>query len=71
MNWINVKDGLPEQYKLVLTIAVYGDKNSAYGIGCYTENGWHIDWSYDARGYVGIVYWTPIPDPPKGVIREL
>jgi hypothetical protein len=64
MNWISVKDRLPDDYSDVL---VYDYDGMQYDIGWYDFEGY--------KGWVNtnmedsITHWMPLPEPPSEAIR--
>lgn len=61
MEWISVKDRLPENKKYVLVWEPKLDKNI---IARYNEkNGY---WWSDGYFFVFPTHWMPLPEPPKG-----
>lgn len=71
MEWISVKDRLPEQFQEVLCysedkeyyVAVYS-KNT-----CIREPGYYYLWNSGhccGRGKSDATYWMPLPEEPKG-----
>lgn len=67
MNWINVKDRLPEEKVIVL---VYADFNSFEG----DQDGEDMCWGFlldsvwrdlDNVIQLQVTHWQPLPEPPK------
>lgn len=56
MNWINVKDKLPEIQKWVLIILESGDMLISF----YENNGW----VFDHEPYSEVTHWMPLPEKP-------
>ena len=70
MEWIDVKDKLPDNDDFVI-VAIYDDHgDSPY---MYTDFGWYFErancWIVDAKERDDVIYWMPLPEPPiKGRI---
>lgn len=70
MNWISVKDRLPEDGEEVIafseqnvTAAIY-DGPESYGGECWTESKlFYCDVTFDHLEHV--THWMPLPDPPR------
>jgi hypothetical protein len=65
MNWISVKERLPEETKRVLCLTSSG----LYSVGYYYKNTWQADavyHSFEERGYT-VTHWQPLPDKPEDV----
>ena len=61
MEWISVKDRLPEKEDEVLAYEFHGDINIAYIRGNEwrnLESGWAMDKTH-------VTHWMPLPEPPK------
>ena len=61
MEWISVKDRLPEKEDDVLAYEFRGDVSIAYISGYEwrnLESGYVMDASY-------VTHWMPLPEPPK------
>lgn len=73
-DWISVKDRLPEKYKEVLIYEKWCDTPCIAHLN--NKGDWHPDLSFvevvgDAytKGNItqkDVIYWMPLPDPPKG-----
>lgn len=61
MEWIDVKDRLPEHTTYVLIHFIY-DGESYVDKGAYYPDGKWIDCDYD---YVNVTHWMPLPKPPN------
>lgn len=64
MNWINVKDRLPENTDNVLAFS-----SKAHNVNCSVEVAF-LDEDKQWKGAPtyftdGITHWQPLPDPPK------
>lgn len=63
MEWISVKERLPEAYKSVLVYIRNASGEAGYDITFYcdhlydTGNRWYLP--------VNITHWMPLPEPPK------
>jgi len=65
MEWISVKDGLPEIFVPVQIITDYGKQATAYLTDPKTPSyGWS-DWMRPQHGYGSVTHWMPLPEPPK------
>jgi hypothetical protein len=78
MNWISVKDRLPELGERVLVIDKYGEieignyssfRNEQYYTYNPTESkeenrGWENDWCC-SQDIEDVTHWMPLPEPPK------
>ena len=71
MEWISVKDRLPEFNVDVLVYAVGKDDDKVITITSYTNakyglgiTGWITPWQYFFYNY-SITHWMPLPEPPK------
>lgn len=65
MNWINVKDRLPENLQCVLVYA-QGDRN----LTAFFKN--NIFYCYDIKSEMlddieFVTHWMPLPPPPKEI----
>lgn len=60
MDWISVKDRLPDERRRCL---IYGEKH--IGIGNYVEPFWYEDEWDRGYGCPEITHWMPLPKPPK------
>lgn len=61
MEWISVKDRLPEENKLVLTFIKRVDYPSYYKLNFRQEGMWREDLNFLDT----ITHWTPLPKAPK------
>jgi len=77
MEWISVKDRLPEHKQDVLLYAFEAIENVYYTVVGYPDfdcNKWEIDGyldtvsNYSIEGDERITHWMPLPKPPKNVI---
>jgi len=57
MEWISVKDRLPEMGQLVVVLRNLGDGISIYGTHWNDEDLKYMDWN-------NITHWMPLPSPP-------
>lgn len=66
--WINVKERLPEDDRLVLAHFADVDSPLEYATAYYRNGVWNVpdDWYYDCR----IDYWMPIPIPQFNPEKE-
>jgi len=73
MNWISVKDRLPESNEFVLVLYLcedpWGDVNNFIGIAEYVK-GEKDDkgyWVFQGKPYqeTPIIAWMPLPEPPE------
>lgn len=67
MEWISVKDRLPEEGKIVMwfngeDVWTGHIKQKEKGLWFYVDNGWVCCWGPDQDDYK---YWMPLPEPPK------
>lgn len=63
MNWISVKDKLPEAFAPVIVARPYEkDKPLKVEQGYYHGNGW---WKVYGCNVKRISFWMPMPEPPK------
>lgn len=60
MEWISVKDKLPEKQTRVLLF-----DNCGFGIltGRIGSAGWYLEGDLDK--YANVTHWMPLPEPPK------
>ena len=71
MNWISVKDQLPEEGETVLCyrkIIVSGWLCKNYCPNEKKRKGWHCDWSGIERSMFKrfpVTHWMPLPNPPE------
>ena len=63
MEWISVKDRLPEQYERVIVARVY-EKGKPLQVeqGMLTAGGW---WKVYGTNVKKVSYWMPLPEPPE------
>ena len=59
MNWISVKERLPEEGEDVLFF------DFDIEIGQKMRSGWHPNWSDTLISFEQVSYWMPLPDPPE------
>ena len=64
--WINVKDKLPEENKMVL---VYTDWDcDCYVFASYSDGNWYLDGGFEKYGQYnlvnGITHWKYLPEKP-------
>ena len=59
MNWISVKDKLPEPLEDVLVCHTCGKVTCSYKL-------YAGDWSLESL-YGPVTHWMPLPEPPKEV----
>lgn len=69
MNWISVKDGLPENRDYVLVCCTMKVTNKIDYINAVTmafvcEEGF-VDVELDETITEGVTHWMPLPEPPK------
>lgn len=57
--WVSVKEKLPSPYENVYVAGLTGRGMGVGGVDYINANG---KWQY----YVGVDYWMPIPELPKG-----
>src|SRR5690348_7012978 len=60
MEWISVKDRLPEQEALYL---VYDSSNKEWGLSYFIVNGSYR--YFDIWESLDITHWMPLPSPPN------
>lgn len=66
MEWISVKDRLPERSVEVLICGKYGDMLIAFIVNSVGES---KEWKTDYERYADLEdypYWMPLPKDPKG-----
>ena len=62
MNWINVKEYLPEEYRVVL----YYSSCEAWFIGSLYSGQWHyLSTQEPIDRHFNITHWMPLPRPPE------
>lgn len=62
MEWINVKDKLPDNTK---TVIAYKPRTNEFLFAAFVDNAW-----VDARGLISkrvISHWMPLPEIPREV----
>ena len=64
--WISVKDRLPENGQLVLTLKTYLSEYGWTDPSYVIDSGWmkndrRFDWDKGGK----TIYWMPLPEPPK------
>lgn len=66
MNWISVKDRLPEDEEAVLVYYRFDDesKMSFYGILTYYVYDPYPHWQHESTG-LKVTHWMPLPEPPE------
>jgi hypothetical protein len=57
VNWISVKERLPEEEGEYLVFYKYKENEDRVDIALFSRFGWH-------KAYE-ITHWTPLPEPPK------
>ncbi len=57
MNWISVKDRLPEEGYYLVFIKNPGPFKYIYVAYYYGDNEWNVDGE--------VTHWKPLPEPPK------
>jgi hypothetical protein len=74
MEWIDVKDRLPEKEESVVVHCYHrGDKSSYMEIAYYNESvkDWLMDCLSELEDYgFEVTHWMPIPTPPQIIIKE-
>lgn len=60
MEWISVKDGLPDVENYYLVVITYGGGNNDIKIELWNKNGY-----FDSFFEDHITHWMPLPEPPK------
>ena len=63
MEWISVKESLPEKRKIIQVYGKTAYLNIEYQTSGYFDNGW-FDWSGDDMENT-VTHWMPLPQPPK------
>ncbi len=63
MNWINVKDRLPEESVDVL-VYVYDGLGYYVSHGNYDNQREHAQWRECSRNLIKVTHWLPLPKPP-------
>ena len=67
MEWISVKDILPEERTDVLVYVI--DENDNYiGDGCYSSHFWHgefCDLRFGKYELYKVTHWMELPNPPN------
>lgn len=62
MDWISVRDRLPEPPCRCLVYTPYNEYGDGMITATFTEYGWMTP------GYIGqVTHWMPLPEPPEGV----
>ena len=66
MNWISVKDRLPEDERTVLVYYNFGDKCkiSFYETLAYYAFDPEPHWQHEGTG-LKVTHWMPLPEPPE------
>ena len=63
MEWISVKERLPEERRRVFVHGSNNYNDEKRMIGQYWGDG---RWLCMGRGQIAVTHWQPLPDPPKG-----
>lgn len=68
MDWVSVKDRIPESEKRVLA---YCAKTKKMFVGFFWEGKYDKNWylvGSKGRWYTatGVTHWAPLPEPPEG-----
>ena len=64
MNWISVKDRLPDVGKEVLTYGSDGIKADSYAFQSTISDKPVFEGDHNEYNY-GVTHWMPLPEPPK------
>lgn len=64
MNWISVKERLPEIEENVLFVAHTDGYNYVYS-GCRLNTCWLVDYAEIVVDKSEVTHWRPLPEPPK------
>ena len=68
--WVSVKERLPEDRSNVLVVAYWYERWGVYMGWCAPERAeWSVHVGIGDRSDVAVVYWMPLPAPPKVHIR--
>lgn len=63
MEWISVKDKLPQEFKRVLVYSDFGIDSKVFEGGIFYDGETHC---YCPIGKVdGVTHWMPLPKPPE------
>lgn len=62
MEWISVKDRLPDNAGDVLCLFIGWDDMIFHGVAFHEEDGWYDS---DGESVNNVIYWMPLPEPPK------
>lgn len=60
MDWISVKDRLPENSRSVLIYT----KDGGIAEGSYSSEGGWVQFRWNVKN-PKVIYWMPLPEPPK------
>lgn len=64
--WVSVKERLPEDRSNVLVVAYWHERWGVYMGWCAPERAeWSVHVGIGDRYDVAVVYWMPLPAPPK------
>lgn len=64
--WVSVKERLPEDRSNVLVVAYWHERWGVYMGWCAPERAeWSVHVGIGDRSDVAVVYWMPLPAPPK------
>jgi hypothetical protein len=78
MEWISVKDSLPEKekaergyYDESKSVLIMTDDGMYVAEYNHAEKKWGIEWEYDFEDYVcEVTHWMPLPEPPKQSTKQ-
>ena len=63
MEWISVKDQLPEENKMVLTANNWGW--DTLNLMAYSDKNWYFEYGNNYDPQEGITHWMPLQKPPE------
>lgn len=62
--WINAKDKQPKSTRQMVLCLWKNRKGTHYGFARFEKE--YDSWWVDKEGSYDVLYWMPLPEPPKG-----